>query len=273
MISTKLINAFKRIKRKIKPISPVPNPGNRDIYLLSFPKSGNTWLRYLIAYAVWPHLEEIDLKEMALYLPSVGLKHDFEVMKNPNAPCNTFTKRIIKDHSTYNRHSKKRIKKAIYLVRDGRDVIVSYWFFCNQRDQTNIPLDEFIRLSSLKNHSYGSWRKHVLEWINAPLENKIILRYEDIINDPEKSLLDVLNFCEICIPSKQISDAVNKASFKKMQEMELNKGFNLEQYKNINFVRNGKIGDWKQYFTNKECELFIKYHGDLISSLGYDWER
>lgn len=249
----------------------VPNPRDSDIYLVSYPKSGNTWMRYLMAYAIWPELQEVDLVEMASYVPSYGIERDVAMMLDNNSPCNQLKHRLIKEHTPYNQAAKQHIKRTIYVVRDGRDAMVSYWHFCNQRDQTSIPFSEFIELSSMTNHSYGSWKNHVTSWLNAPLDAKLILRYEDMLADTAGCLRRALEFVEIDVADAVIAKAVERASFNSMKNLENTKGFNLDMLKTVEFVRQGKQGSWKETFGPEDLEQFNKFHGGCVPELGYSW--
>lgn len=253
------------------PVWDIPNPKASDIYLVSYPKSGNTWMRYLMAYAIWPELTEVDLVEMAAYMPSFALQHDSKVMLDPDAPCNQLRHRIIKHHAIYNGTAKQYINSAIYIARDGRDAIVSYWHFCNQRDGTAIPFSDFIELSARPEHSFGPWRGHVLGWLNAPLDNKLILRYEEMLSDTAGCLRRALEFTEINVDESAIAKAVERASFDSMRNLEKTKGLNLDQLKNVEFVRKGKSGSWAETFGPGDLERFNRFHGGCLHELGYRW--
>jgi hypothetical protein len=247
----------------------VPNPRDSDIYLVSYPKSGNTWMRYLLTYAIWPEVAEIDLVEMASYIPSFGHQKDRDAMLDLNLPCNQLRHRIIKEHARYDASAQHYVKRAIYLVRDGRDAIVSYWHFCNQRDNTSIPFSEFIELSAKPEHSYGPWREHVLGWVNAPLETKLILRYEDMLTDTFSCLRRALTFAEIDVSDSVIEKAVNRASFDSMKKLENTKGFNVDHLVNVEFVRQGKSGKWGDTFKPGDLVRFNKFHGGSLKEVGY----
>jgi hypothetical protein len=275
----KIIDNAKRVvasgkRRALKLTGPawgVPNPKDSDVYLVSYPKSGNTWMRYLMAYAIWPKLAEIDLLEMAAYMPSFGLKHDSDMMLDQNSPCNQLNHRIIKEHKPYNQLARKYIKRAIYIARDGRDAMVSYWHFCNQRDGTAIPFSEFIELSAKPEHSYGAWKDHVTGWTNASLEAKLVLRYEDLLADTAGGLRQALEFVEIEVSETAIANAVERASFNAMRKLEKTKGFNLEMLKTVEFVREGKSGTWQDTFGPRDLERFCLFHGGCVPELGYSW--
>ncbi len=247
-----------------------PNPKESDVYLVSFPKSGNTWLRYLLAHSIWSDLYDLDLKDMARLIPSFALEHDYNVMLDPEAPCNKLPNRIIKHHFAFDREAKKVVKKAIYICRDGRDAIVSYWHFCNQRDGTNIPFSDFIRSSSDDRRHFGPWRKHVMGWLNAPVD-KVIVRYEDLLLDTGSEMRRILGFLGIDRSDDEIKSAIDKSSFESMKSIEKSKGLNLDQLKNVNFVRRGKVGGWASVFSDDDLNAFNEFHGGGVPELGYDW--
>lgn len=266
-----VVNGKRSLLKLTAPAWGVPNPRDSDVYLVSYPKSGNTWMRYLMAYAIWPELAEIDLIEMGAYMPSFGLEHDCKMMRDPNSPCNQLKHRIIKEHKPYNQLASRYIKRAIYIARDGRDAMVSYWHFCNQRDGTAIPFSEFIELSSKPEHSYGEWSVHVTGWMNAPLDGKLVLRYEDLITDTAGSLRQALEFVEVEVSETAVANAVERASFNSMRKLERTKGFNLEMLKKVEFVREGKVGSWQDSFGPGDLERFHRFHGGCVSELGYSW--
>ncbi len=261
----------KLLTSKSKPLWQVPNPRDSDIYLISYPKSGNTWMRYLLAYAAWPELEDIDLVEMASYIPSFQLEHDTAMLTDPESPCNKIKHRIIKEHSAYEQVNQEHVRRAIYLVRDGRDAIVSYWHFCNQRDKTSLTLSEFIEISATPGHSFGAWKQHVLGWTQAKLDARLIIRYEDLLDNPGLWLQKALDFAKIEASQSDLEQAVKRASFDSMQKLEKTKGFNLGQLKGVEFVREGKRGAWKDIFSRNDLNLFNRVHGGCISELGYSW--
>lgn len=247
----------------------VPNPRNSDIYLVSYPKSGNTWFRYLLMFAIWPETikQDLDLEEMAAYIPSFRLAHDKKVMLDVNSPCNKLANRIIKEHTRMDRRANKFIRKAIYIIRDGRDAIISYWHFCNQRDGTNYSLDEFIEKSSNCEHYYGSWSEHVKSWLTADID-KVVIYYENLINNPYEEIRKVSEKFDLCLSDKCIKDAIDAASFENLRAIEKSKGLKLEQLKRVKFFRSGKSGGWSEKFDVSTHALFVKHHGNP-SDFGY----
>lgn len=264
-----MLEHIKKLKNKLTSSTrAVPNPKDSDIYLVSYPKSGNTWMRYLLAYALWPELGSPDMTELGSYVPSYS---DKQQLLDPSSPCNKSNHRIIKEHFLYQGVAQKNAKRVIYICRDGRDAIVSYWHFCNQRDGTSMSLGEFIKQSTLPSHSYGPWQEHVLGWLHAKLQHKLIIRYEDMLDNPEACLKEALNFAEFQVDDLTLKDAVNRASFGSLKKLEQEKGFNYEGVNNVEFVRKGVAGGWADHFSSEDLDLFDRYHGGPIPELGYDW--
>ena len=225
-------------------------------------------MRYLLAYAIWPDINTPDLEEMAKLIPSYGLQTDIKSMLDPDSPCNNLKHRIIKEHFPYNKVAIKYVKNVIYICRDGRDAIVSYWYFINQVRGINIPLNDFIKESS--RHPYGPWHEHVQHWLNAPI-NKLVVRYEDMLVNPAMCLKKVLDFAKLKRDALIINRAVERSSFSSLKEIEKIKGFKLDMLKNVYFVRKGEAGSWKELFDSESMRLFKVYHGAGIDSLDYLW--
>jgi len=80
-----------------------------------------------------------------------------------------------------------------------------------------------------------------------------------------------LKYLSIERTEDEINEAVRKASFSEMKKIESTKGLNLDIIKNVNFVRQGKAQSWREEFSEEDLELFNRYHGWLVSELGYDW--
>lgn len=91
------------------------------------------------------------------------------------------------------------------------------------------------------------------------------------MNNPSYCLERVLDFINIRREKNIITQAVDRSSFSSMKSIETTRGFNLEMIKNVDFIREGSPGAWKEYFDNESMRLFIKYHGSGINSLGYNW--
>jgi hypothetical protein len=180
--------------------------------------------------------------------------------------------------------SKYKNKKVIFLVRDIRDVIVSYYFELTKRNVVNPHYPQYQgNLSSFLRYKQGSVDT-IIRYYNIWAENQhvpadfLLIRYEDIHNQPEKELRRVLDFIGLpSISDKIDGEAVRYASFDIMHKMEESTSvdsFKLqpgdkqdpESYK----TRRGKIHGFTDYLSQDDIEyLDKKIHTELIDYFGY----
>jgi len=125
-------------------------------WLASYPKSGNTWVRFLIANLVRPN-ETIDFSNVNGVIPGPEVTRNRDLMRIPRP-------RIIKSHQYFD----PRYKQVIYIVRDPRDVVVSQYHFQRKRKivADGFPLSDFVsRFLAGETCFYGSWGEHVSSWL------------------------------------------------------------------------------------------------------------
>lgn len=231
-----------------------------DVFLVSYPKSGNTWIRFIIANLIKSDPgEEIDFHSTAKYIPELGVHNQFLAgLPRP---------RIIKSHQLFN----ECFKSVVYIIRDPRDVYVSYYHYLKKRLPSDQSFSDFLREETL---SPSRWHTHVESWADMP-NVKYFLRYEDLLVNPEAEITKLLNSLDgkISFASNEISKAVEKSSFSNMKKIEQEKGryFLSESAKKTAtpFVRKGAHGDWKNYFSKSDEEFLLEEVGDLMQKFGY----
>src|SRR6516162_9005881 len=127
-----------------------------DVYLVSYPKSGNTWIRFLIANVVYPE-QNPDFSNINDLLPDL---EDMAIRDLKHVP----RPRLLKSHQYFD----PRYPKVIYIVRDPRDVAVSTYYFRIKRRAIadDFPLPQFVScfVRGELNHSYGTWFENVGSW-------------------------------------------------------------------------------------------------------------
>jgi Sulfotransferase domain len=229
-----------------------------DIFIVSFPKCGRTWLRLMIGKALINHFNlkvenPLILRTLHNYnaeIPRVAVTHDEKTHKK--------TGELKKSKLRF------RDKKVILLVRDPRDVVVSLYFHYRYRERRyHGELSDFIRerLGSLDTliMYYNIWAKQR----HVP-KDFLLVCYENIHKNSEKELQKVLHFMNInYITEKEICESVEWSRFDNMKKMERENRFNSsmlsveciedeESYK----VRKGKIGGYKEYLSDEDI-LYI----------------
>jgi hypothetical protein len=251
---------------------------NKDVFFASFERSGNTWLRFV--------LMEILTKDNAGFLnvnqilPELGT----HVPMKPALPNGG---RLIKTHYQY----RPVYKRAIYLMRDLRDVMLSNWArdkemgFSQYFDQGK-GMDGYVE-NFLKGKvtRFGSWQSHINSWLDCPLAktgNLLVVRYEDLRKDTENGLLEMLDFLGLESERDRVRSAVENNSLRNMREKEekaknsgaaLGKGTLLRKH-NLNredarFVRSGSVGGWREKLSPQQIDMVTHYAAEALERAGY----
>ncbi|MBP6185706.1 MAG: sulfotransferase domain-containing protein [Saprospiraceae bacterium] len=258
------IGVFKQLIG-IRPVGNLIPVRDDDIWLVSYPKSGNTWLRFLLgnlSSGTPVDFLSIEQKTPDIYVNSIM------------SFCNLPSPRIIKSHESFD----PRYKKVIYIVRDPRDVVISYWK--HQQKMHKIPMDYSIDLfvdEFLKGKlSAGSWKEHVGSWLGAKYreDNFILIKYEDMLKEPENVLRGIVDKLDDFPVKTDFPQAVALSSFERMKTLETSQSDEWlptrNSDKNINFVREGRSGQWKEVLPASLSEKIWFRWENLMDELGYE---
>ncbi|MGO9401913.1 MAG: sulfotransferase domain-containing protein [Terriglobales bacterium] len=183
-----------------------------DILLASYPKSGNTWLRFLIANLIHPD-REVGLGNLHQLVldPEVSVKRDFDRAPRP---------RFIKSHGSFD----PRYRRVIYVVGDPRDVALSQYQCLRQLGKIDdeSPLADFIErflagadaASRVSTHNSGSWGDNTGSWLAARSGHPgfLLLRNEDLLADTAHELTRVAEFGGLAAAPARILQAVERSS-------------------------------------------------------------
>lgn len=244
---------------------------NGSVLVMEYPKSGGTWLSQLIA-------AYFDLPLPRNTMPSLRKS----VVHGHYLPNNLFL----------------RNKPLVFLIRDGRDVMVSLYYHqliwheknkLKPKDvlyhRANVPFDDYDQVeknmaafiqytfqhqpSVFQHFTYmGNWYEYNLAWLKAKERSNDIhfVRYEDLLNQPFETLSNLfqIGFGQRKTDEKKLKMVIERFSFKnqtKRRQGEENKS---------SFLRKGIHGDWKNYFGAEEKQLFKSYTKDLLVKFGYE---
>ena len=241
-------------------------PSENDFYLVSYPRSGSTWLRVILSEIIFGRSGD-SLKDLPNYMPEIGIdKRKDELIRS--------TSYIVKTHEIYRQRARTAsFKKVIYLVRDPRDVAVSYFRYqAAKYDQHDFKkyLDDWVSDRIWP----GSWQTHVMSWVGPGSENLdndiYIIRYEDLLSKPHVTIEKLVEFIGLSDSSeKSIDDAIVNASIQKMREKEEKgvwKGVDIE---GMSFIGPGKKELWREKLTEEQAELITKFSKELLLQLNY----
>lgn len=229
-----------------------------DVFIVSYPKSGNTWVRFLVGNYITGG--GIDFLNSHFTVPDIHYNPEQceKILSRP---------RFIKSHKAYT----PVYPKVVYIYRDGRDVIVSYYFWMKKMGiiGDNVSFSDFLHQPL---GQYENWSKHIESWMGR--RNVISVRYEDLLIDALPELGKMIRFAGMEVDEERLKVAVEASDFSRMQKMEKdqNEGFFIpsgSRRDDILFVRRGQSGDWKNHFKKEDEEYFLKLHGKVMKRLGY----
>jgi len=239
-----------------------------DVFLVSYPKSGNTWTRFLIASLVYPE-HRVDFANINDLTPDPEAvsKRQLERALRP---------RIIKSHQYFD----PRYPKVIYIVRDPRDVLVSEYHFGIKRQLINedFPIEKYVPLflQRARDYDYGSWAENVGSWFyvrrNSP--TFLLVRYEDLLSDGIAELGRIAEFLGIPAEHERLNATLEQCSAERMRELEKKQSHLWSSTRQTRqdkpFVRAAKAGGWKAELP-QDCIAAIEHAwGELMRDLQYE---
>ncbi len=271
----KVIGRIRNIVSRAKRRKPVA--GRRvkvfpdDVFIVSYPKSGNTWVRFLIANLLDQKSGSVDFSNIEQKVPDIYKNSNLDLLKHVSP-------RFLKSHE----YLDPRYRKVIYIVRDPRDVVVSYFHYLIKvrRITEDRPLDQFIDNFIKGDISpFGSWYENVASWIYTRNrdENFLMMRYEDILLDTYQELQKIADFLQMSVDEDCLNRAIVMSSRDNMQQLEKNqshlwvgtRGTRIE----VPFVRSGKSGGWKIELPTSCANRIEESWGCLLKVLDYECDR
>ena len=279
------------------------------IWIASYPKSGNTWLRSLLSSYLYTNdgtfnfdlLKKIqqfpsepyfrfflkdfqDIKKVSNYWIAaqdrINLLNDgLTFMKTHSALCtlenNSFTNKI-------------NTKAVIYIVRDPRNLItsISHHYSLDIEEAYNFIVNKqkIISQSEWGSESFGiatvlgSWSQHYKSWKNIKFAPILIVKYEDLIADTKNSFITIINFLNkfmnIKIDQKKISNTIDNCSFDKLEELEKKQDFMEavplnKDNKKLKFFYLGKKNNWENLLDPRIVNKTEKKFKDEMKELKY----
>jgi hypothetical protein len=258
----------KRIIEKIKYSRSLPkNHLIEDVFLVSYPKSGNTWLRFLIANAIKVHHQidkEVNFFSIVDMIPEIRLNGE---MKQGGPFGRTDIPRIIKSHSPYNPY----YYRVIWLVRDPRDVMVSYYYYLRwlKRISEDTDISEFIRQEK---YGINNWIKHTESWYfyTGIAGGQIVkmFRYEDFIKDTYSQLAMLMELLGINISDQSLKQAIELSSKERMKDLEKRQFPNHTTSAGMSFVRRGTASGGQE-LSDTDSKFIENLTQDIAQMLGY----
>lgn len=279
-------------------MTPLP-PGL--FWIASYPKSGNTWMRLLLSNLAAEGGQPDDINDMSLRSPiatarsrfddvclieSALLREDEADLLRPlvhdlQADEAAAGGAAVKTHDAYIRLADgtpllgRHARAALYLVRDPRDVAVSFAF------HGSISMDRSIALlNNVDGRLYPTprqlgqrlldWSGHAASWLDQTDLPVHLIRYEDLRASPLEEFRRALDFLGVPYRAEDAARAVRHSDFAELQRQEREKGFCERQAAQEMFFRRGEVGDWRNHLDHDQLRRIETAHAAMMARLGYE---
>ncbi|MBP0000096.1 MAG: sulfotransferase domain-containing protein [Cyanobacteria bacterium SID2] len=235
---------------------------DRDVFIVGYPKSGNSWFQNLMAglvYGVNPaQAPDTIVQDL---VPDVHYKRYYRRYSTP-----MFFKSHFPPQPNY--------RKVVYLLRDGRDAMVSYYRFLQVlRKRRNESVD-FLHMIKTGEGLFQNrkWHTHVEAWLDNPYQSEIIkIRYEDMLERPVEEMERLCQFLDFEASREVLEQVVAGASFQSLRRKEEQFGLNNPGWpKGEFFNRRGKSGAYKDEMPPEVLAAFMEEAGETLQKMGYE---
>jgi hypothetical protein len=280
-----------------------PCTGN-IIWLASYPKSGNTWLRIFLTNFQRNQDEPVNINELSgapiasarsLFDEETGVKSSdltpeetecwrpavYEQLSQSSTTQPIFMK--IHDAFTLNAQGIPVISKAatrgvIYLIRNPLDVALSYAhhaslsvdrIIADMGDPAACMVGDPKRLHDQLRQRLLTWSGHVRSWVDEPGVHVHVMRYEDMYGQPLETFQAAVRFAELDDDAARIERALQHSSFSTLKQQEREHGFREKMPLAPSFFWQGRIGSWRRVLSEPQVARLVQDHAEVMRRFGY----
>jgi LPS sulfotransferase NodH len=271
------------------------------IWLASYPKSGNTWLRAFLANLLHGGQQPLPINDLKNYVYGDGFLVHFAQLSGKReeeltdddihrlrpqihmwfarakAPQDVFVKThnaLVTDRGQP-MITPEATAGAIYVVRNPLDVAVSYAHHYQTSydaavEQMCDPNHALPPSGGVTMQALCDWTRHYRTWTQAPGLTRHIMRYEDMKRDPHKAFGKLVKFLGMPKDPAGLKRAIKHASFRELSRQEQKDSFvEARPDGTTPFFRKGKAGSWREELSADQVQRLLDAHGELMTELGY----
>lgn len=262
------------------------------VWLASYPKSGNTWMRVLLANLMAGGAAPADINRLSEEDTLIGrwrfgddLLVDADLLNGDElASARGRQADYVADAvrhpffcKTHDRFDPvvlgRRARRALYLVRDPRDVAISL------SHHVSMTLDQAIAQmchagtrsngAAQIEYAIGDWAGHVASWTGQDCIPTLTIRYEDLHRDTAATLRAVIAFLGGTVVDDALERAVAFSELKALQRQEATKGFSERRPGQARFFRSGRVGEWREVMTEDQIQALEAHFLPVMQQWGY----
>ncbi len=235
-----------------------------DVLIVGYPRSGNTWLAFMIANALATE-GGVTLPELDRVIPDVNTEY-FWGKRSIKSYSRLRSPRFFRIHALYD----SAFPRVVYVLRDPRDTLVSQYHLLRfERGEVGATLREF-----LLDHSRfpSEWDAHVSGWALRDDPRILVVRYEEMHAHPERALAQVLEFAGVPQSEDTVSRAAAASRFDRMRALDDSSRRELGEpaAEDEKRVRRGKIGGWREEIDLDIVAGLEERYGAVMDLVGYE---
>jgi len=277
-------------------------PRSGIVWLASYPKSGNTWTRtflHNLVHVTSGDLQVQQINELNRFSMTSAAKPVFDEILGFSA-TDKHLDQIAAARARVQQHLADLVEGlifakthqalaldrghptinfsvtagAIYIIRNPLDVAISYAHHLSASidaaiDLMNLNYDETAVTETQVYELYGSWSQHVLSWTRKPHPAIFVMRYEDMLAEPQKTFGALARHLLFKPSDSELADAIDRSSFERLREQEEKAGFRERPEKAERFFRDGRAGQWKEVLTPAQIQRIVDANHEQMQRFGY----
>jgi sulfotransferase family protein len=272
---------------------------SKIIWLASYPKSGNTWMRAFLHNLLRDPDESYDINKITDFSTGDSSINWYEAQTKK--PWREWTPQDVarmrrgtqlaicawrRDDTFVKTHNASIMFQgypliypdltagAIYIVRNPLDVAISlaHHYGCGVDRAIEILSDETTGSNTVEKLVYEvhkSWSTHVDSWTGQQRPGLAVLRYEDMLKNPVKAFGGLVGFMGLQVPRPRLERAIERSSFKSLREQEDQKGFKEKSPHAQKFFREGRANQWRDVLTPAQVDKVVSKHKEQMQRFGY----
>jgi aryl sulfotransferase len=264
------------------------------VWLASWPKSGNTWVRAFIANLRRGDRGPANIND--LQIPTAANRQLFDETAGVEASDLTAEEIARLRPRVYRQLAEESegtvflkihdacgpvvpadvTAGAIYIMRNPLDVTVSFahhmskpidWSIAEMASSragyySDLPIRNL-------NQQLGTWSSHVSGWVDQRAFPVHVVRYEDLHDNPLEAFTVVATCCGLQNKPNSVQRAIGRSSFEVLQRQEFTSGFRERPEKLALFFRQGRVGAWREVLSPSQVARIIDDHGPVMERFGY----
>jgi hypothetical protein len=271
------------------------------LWIASYPKSGNTWVRAFIENYLQNLPRPVDINSIYAtstaesaapryqkYVPAGKRTTDLSVEEicairprvHQDIAAQANGTVFVKTHNFWGEfeghqlHNPAVTAGAIYVVRNPLDVTISManYFGYSIDDTIDYMAEENTGTPNEADHVpqvITSWSTHVQSWTGEPNPLCLVLRYEDMLADPKKAFRKIESFLKLPKDPRRLKNAITHSSFNALKAQEQKRGF-IEKHENAGaFFRQGRKNQWRGELTDAQIQRIVEHHSEQMARYKY----